>query len=231
MLKSVFKLTLIFATLFGCSQDSNTDQMEDSTLTYLALGDSYTIGESVEEDQRYPNQLIPLLDRSPLWEKPRIIARTGWTVDELDAGINAATNISASYDLVTLLIGVNNQFRGRSVDDYAVDFEKMLLRAIGFAGDLPNHVVVLSIPDWGVTPFATSRGTDKEKNAAEIDAYNQKKKEICDKYGVAYIDITEEYRVKGALPEGVASDGLHPSGAIYADWAEKLAEKVNDINF
>ncbi|MDN3203485.1 SGNH/GDSL hydrolase family protein [Algoriphagus sp. C2-7] len=231
MVKTVLIFTFILASLFGCSQNPKSDQMEERKLTYLALGDSYTIGESVEEDQRYPNQLMPLLEQPDAWDNPRIIAKTGWTVDELDAGINEAEDLSESYDLVTLLIGVNNQYRGRPVEDYAVDFEKMLLRAIGFAGDLPNHVVVLSIPDWGVTPFATSRGTDKEKNAAEIDEYNQKKKEICDKYGVAYIDITEEYRVKGALPEGVASDGLHPSGAIYADWAEKLSKKVNQINF
>ncbi|MHA7128360.1 SGNH/GDSL hydrolase family protein [Algoriphagus namhaensis] len=217
----------------SCSKEDNVvnEPIETRKMTYLALGDSYTIGEGVADADRYPNQLIPLLDNSERWEEPKIIAKTGWTVDELEAGINAETTLEASYDLVTLLIGVNNQYRGRSVEEYAVDFEKMLLRAIGFAGDKPDHVVVLSIPDWGITRFAKNRGVNQQEVAAGIDAYNQTKREICDKYGVKFIDITADYRAVGAADEMQAEDGLHPSALIYSDWAEKLAAHVNTINF
>lgn len=235
MLKQFFYYLSCFCIIAACScsKDENiTDQtIETRMMTYLALGDSYTIGEAVAEEERYPNQLIPLLEKPESWEKPKIIAKTGWTVDELDAGINEETTLSASYDLVTLLIGVNNQFRGRPVEEYAVDFEKMLLRAIGFAGNKPDHVVVLSIPDWGVTRFAQNRGVNQQEVAAGIDTYNQTKKEICDSYGVKYIDITEDYRAVGSQPEMQAEDGLHPSGLIYTDWAKKLANHVNTITF
>ncbi len=207
--------------------------MRDRKLTYLALGDSYTIGEGVDESDRYPNQLVKRLSKETFfnWKDPKIIAKTGWTVDELNEGINNTDLSDQTFDLVTLLIGVNNQYRGRPVNVYKTEFEAMLKRAIGFAGDKPDHVVVLSIPDWGVTPFAISRGTDKGKVAAEIDAYNQAKKEVCDNYGVAYIDITEDYREIGANPEMVVEDNLHPSRLVYTRWTDKLFKKVSNLTF
>lgn len=200
-------------------------------MKYLALGDSYTIGEGVSEEMRYPNQLIAELNKNGKnsWGAAKIIAKTGWTVDELEAGIDDETLLDAPYDLVTLLIGVNNQYRGRSVDDFKADFEKILLRAIGYSGNLPNHVIVLSIPDWGITPFAVSREVDQGKVAGEIDAYNKVCKEISDKYGVYYIDITEDYRATGAKAEMVVEDGLHPSAEIYTTWTEKLLKRMEII--
>lgn len=213
------------------STENDLAAMKTSIKTYLALGDSYTIGEGVDEADRYPNQLAKRLNQETgdRWLEAEIIAKTGWTVDELDKGIDEAGPTGEPYDLVTLLIGVNNQYRGRSVDEYRVEFEQMLLRAIGYAGNLPNHVIVLSIPDWGITPFATNRGTDKAKVAAEIDAYNAAKRSICGKYGIKFIDITEDYRAVGDQPEMLAEDNLHPSGEIYTRWTDLLFEQVKTI--
>lgn len=225
-------LFLIIATTLG-SMNSKETQHLNAPLTYLALGDSYTIGEGVEEKDRYPVQLVRDLNATGKWqfEAPQIIAKTGWTVDELDAGINASQTNEQGYDLVTLLIGVNNQYRGRPVADYEKDFEAMLQRALTFARGKKDHVVVLSIPDWGVTPFAVSRKSDQPKVAKEIDSYNSAQKAICDKYGIVFIDITGDYRAIGAQPEMVVEDQLHPSGLVYARWTSKLFSQVQKIKF
>lgn len=223
--------------LLACNPNSpkstpNDLNMNQDYKSYLALGDSYTIGEGVSESERYPNLLVQRLNQNAeiQWRDPEIIAQTGWTVDELEAGINKAAPTGEPYDLVTLLIGVNNQYRGRSVAEYRTEFEQMLLRAIGFSGNLPDHVLVLSIPDWGVTPFAKEKGTDAEKVAGEIDAYNQAKQEICRQYGVKFIDITTNYRLIGGDPDAVVADQLHPSGAIYKQWAQALFEHIQSFN-
>ena len=234
-MKSLLAL-LVMMSFFACSgsNSDSTTQMGNTKrpLKYLALGDSYTIGEGVLEADRYPNQLVKRLNEelNLTMNAPEIIAKTGWTVDELEAGIIESKNIAPSYDLVTLLIGVNNQYRGRSVEDFKIEFNQLLLQAIGFAGNLPNHVVVLSIPDWGVTPFAIEKKVDQSKVASEIDAYNQAKKEICKLYGVFFIDITENYRLIGAQPEMVVDDKLHPSGLVYSIWTESLFEQVKALN-
>lgn len=212
---------------------SVSSQAQQKSLTYLALGDSYTIGEGVELSDRYPVQLVQEWNKTAKnqFASPLIIAKTGWTVDELEAGIQATPTAAEGYDLVTLLIGVNNQYRGRTVESYAQDFEKMLLRAIAFARGNKAQVIVLSIPDWGVTPFAISKGVNPTQVANQIDAYNETKKAICAKNGVKYIDITAEYRIAGALPEGVVADELHPSSLIYKSWMEKLLLEVQKMNF
>lgn len=231
----IFCLSLIILNNTEMSNQKTlpTQEMGDRKLTYLALGDSYTIGEGVGESDRYPNQLVRRLSKETFfnWKDPKIIAKTGWTVDELNEGINNTDLSDQPFDLVTLLIGVNNQYRGRPVNVFKTEFEAMLKRAITFAGDKPDHVVVISIPDWGVTPFATSRGTDKTKVAGEIDKYNQAKKEVCDNYGVFFIDITEDYRKIGAIPEMVVEDNLHPSGLVYTRWTDKLFKKVSTLTF
>jgi len=181
---------------------------------YLALGDSYTIGESVAEADRFPNQLARTLGTPA----PRIIARTGWTTDELDAAIDTA-DVSGTYDLVTLLIGVNNQYRGRDAEEYRREFVALLSRAIGFAGGDPQKVIVVSIPDWGVTPFA--EGRDRAKIAAEIDRYNAINREEAERAGARYAAITAISR--GSDPALVAPDGLHPSGKQYGQWAKVIA--------
>ena len=181
---------------------------------YLALGDSYTIGESVAEADRFPNQLARELDIAP----PQIIAKTGWTTDELNAAIDAA-NPQGPFDLVTLLIGVNNQYRGRDAEEYRREFAALLQRAIGFAGGDPQKVIVVSIPDWGVTPFA--EGRDRAKIAREIDQYNAVNREEAMRAGAKYADITPISR--GNDPAIVADDKLHPSGKQYTEWAKLIA--------
>ena len=230
LMSSNFSFFLLVCITMSLSQFS---QAQQKTLSYLALGDSYTIGEGVELSDRYPMQLVQEWNRTAKkpFASPLIIAKTGWTVDELEAGIQATPTAAEGYDLVTLLIGVNNQYRGRSVESFAVDFEKMLQRAISFARGKKKRVVVLSIPDWGVTPFAISKGVDPAQVAEGIDAYNETKKAICAKNGVKFIDITSEYRIAGALPEGVVEDQLHPSKLIYKKWMDKLLIDVQKMNF
>ena len=197
--------------------------------SYLALGDSYTIGESIPPAENFPSQAVELLNKNAAdndkqhFSAPQIIARTGWTTDELDTAIDAA-DITATYDMVSLLIGVNNQYRGRSVNEYKTQFDHLLQRAIHFAGNNTRHVFVLSIPDWGVTPFA--EGRDKEKIATAINAYNAVAKDICEQHHIVFIDITTAQRTDGNKKDFLASDGLHPSGKEYAKWAIKLADAV-----
>jgi len=186
---------------------------------YLALGDSYTIGEGVEASGRWPAQLAALLRRSgkPVGE-PEIVARTGWTTAELDAGIDAAAP-RGSYALVSLLIGVNDQYRGGRPEDYRHGFAALLRRAVAFAGGEPRRVIVLSIPDWSVTPFAAASGRDLPRTAREIRLFNDVNREETRRAGARYVDITPiSERALGdhAL---LAADGLHPSAAMYADWA------------
>lgn len=222
-------ISLALLTFFAWSCESselpkpsepNFEEILPMTYSYLALGDSYTIGQGVAEQFRYPNQLKDSLAKAGLAiDEMLIIARTGWTTDELTNGIDNAT-VSPPYNLVTLLIGVNNQYRGRSLENYREEFAALLNRAIGFAGGDPEKVVVLSIPDWGVTPFA--QGRDREKIAREIDAFNTVKLDESQKAGVSYIDVTEISRLAESRPELLALDGLHPSGIMYRMWVDKL---------
>lgn len=192
---------------------------------YLALGDSYTIGEMVAPPDNFPSQVYSIMQNDKInLQAPRIIAKTGWTTDELETGIINANNaepLRSPYDFVSLLIGVNNQYRGRSVDSYKPEFEELLKKAIRYAGDRADRVVVLSIPDWGVTPFASGR--DRAQIAREIDAYNAANKEITLRYNVHYIDITPWTREAATDLTLVAADGLHPSGKEYKRWAERIA--------
>jgi lysophospholipase L1-like esterase len=196
------------------------------TFRYLALGDSYTIGESVPADDRWPNQLAKLLEAENLPTHVTIIARTGWTVDELWQGIQA-TPPAGIYDLVTLLIGVNNQYRGYSLNGYREDFLFMLGKAIEYAGGKPDHVIVLSIPDWGVMPFAAER--NHEQIAKEIDQFNSINKEESEKAGAHYVYVTPVSRQAASDPALIASDGLHPSGKMYAEWAELVLPKALEV--
>lgn len=184
---------------------------------YLALGDSYTIGESVPEAERWPNQLSDFLAVEGIRTEVTMIARTGWTTDELWEAIQAR-EIRPPYDLVSLLIGVNNQYRGYDIDKYRDEFVFLLTKSIEYAGDDRNRVIVLSIPDWGVTPFA--RGRDTTQIANEIDAFNAVNREESYKAKVHYVDVTPISRQAVNDPSLIASDGLHPSGKMYAAWAQ-----------
>jgi lysophospholipase L1-like esterase len=208
--------------IFSCAKNKYPFQMTEpkKAYTYLALGDSYTIGQSVLSSENFPNQTVQLLNQQDYnFKSPEILATTGWTTDELQNNINSHT-FTPPYDFVSLLIGVNNQYRGRSVENYKPEFESLLKQAIQFAGGNANRVIVVSIPDWGVTPFANGR--DRAQIAKEIDDYNAANKYISVIYKVNYIDITPGSREAATDLSLVAGDGLHPSAKEYARWAQKV---------
>ena len=192
--------------------------------SYLALGDSYTIGEQVPFTENFPNQTVQLLRKTGLaFYAAEIIAKTGWTTDELN---NAIENISAleTYDIVSLLIGVNNQYQGRSATEFKIEFEHLLQRAIQFADNKPYRVFVLSIPDWGVTPFA--EGCNQKQVAGEIDAYNYICESSAKQFHTGFINITPSQRADGTKADFLAPDSLHPSGKEYEKWAAKLYDAI-----
>lgn len=184
----------------------------------LALGDSYTIGEGVAPGQRWPALLARRLrDGGVESADPIIVARTGWTVAELESGIDQAAP-SGTFELATLQIGVNDQFRGYPVNDFVDEFAAMLERAVGFAGRVPGRVIVLSIPDWGVTPFAAGR--DRDRIATEIDAFNRVVAAESGRRGAGFVDVTPISRRAADDPGLLAGDGLHPSGEMYSLWVD-----------
>ena len=192
--------------------------------SYLALGDSYTIGEAVLLAESFPYQTIQLLRSKKIkMYAPEIIAKTGFTTDELDDAITK-TNFLEKYDFVSLLIGVNNQYRERNINDFKNEFEGLLKKAIHFAGDKYQHVFVLSIPNWGATPFAKEKDTNKI--AAEINAYNEVCKKITIQFGCTFLDITTAQKSESNDAENIAADGLHPSASEYSRWAEILADAI-----
>jgi len=187
-------------------------------MRYLALGDSYTIGESVQSAERWPLQLAVLVRAQGInLGEPQIIARTGWTTDELSHAIDQARP-NGPFALVSLLIGVNNQYRQRPLDEYREQFVALLLRAVDLAGGEARRVLVLSIPDWGVTPFAT--GQDRAAIGSAIDNFNKVNFDETQRLGAHYVDITPESRQAVGDPALIARDGLHPSGKMYTDWAQ-----------
>ncbi len=194
------------------------------SLRYLALGDSYTIGESVEEHERFPEQTVALLRAKGLdVQDPLIIAKTGWTTGELADAIRKR-DPKGPFDLVSLLIGVNDQYRGMPVEGYVLSFDERLRAAIAFAGGKAERVFVLSIPDWGVTPFA--EGRDRYRIAKDIDAFNAVNRSASMNSGAHYLDITPLTRNANTDRTLVANDGLHPSGKAYGQWAALLAEMM-----
>ena len=196
--------------------------MQSKEFTMLSLGDSYTIGEKTDEADRFPNQAVLLLHSKGIYfQNPRIIAKTGWTTDELMTAIKKES-LPGTYDFVTLLIGVNNQYRNLDPENYRKEFVELLDIAKKFSGGKTNHVIVLSIPDWGVTPFA--EGRDRKKIAAEIDQFNAINKEESEKRNIHYIDITLFTRKH---PDWIEEDGLHPDGKEYALWAQEVAKVID----
>lgn len=195
--------------------------------TLLSLGDSYTIGESVSEADRWSVQLAGLLRKDSIdVANPDIIARTGWTTAELQEAIKASGN-QKTYSLVSLLIGVNNQYSGQSQDRYRTEFRELLQTATKFAGGRAPHVFVLSIPDWGASPFANGR--NKAQITQEIDQFNAIAKSECQKAGIAFVDITSVSRSAAGDATQFANDGLHYSGKQMRGWAEKALPIVKEI--
>jgi len=235
MIKQFQVVLILLTAISGCTKKAttvpatpgyktSTIKMTTDSLTYLALGDSYTIGEALSQSQSFPYQLSNALTSASLpMAHPNIIATTGWTTDNL---INAIANSGVNnkkYDLVTLLIGVNDQFQGLSQNNYHVKFAQVLHTAINFANGDTTRVFVLSIPDYGVTPFA---GGNDSVTGPQIDQFNAINKAESLKAGVHYLDITDISRQAATNPSLIAPDGLHPSGKMYGLWIQKLEPMI-----
>lgn len=204
----------------------STAMSQTKDIHYLALGDSYTIGESVEQQQTFPFLLAEQLkSKSNLDIIPTVIARTGWTTGELQAAVDKAKP-SSDYDFVTLLIGVNNQYRGQSLKQYEREFTVLLDQAIVFAQNEKEKVIVISIPDYGCTPYGAG---SKERIGREIDEFNRVNKRVAVKKGVHYVDITPVSRLASEKKGLVAIDGLHPSAEMYRLWVERILPEVQHL--
>jgi lysophospholipase L1-like esterase len=233
--KSILLLLTIWM-LMSCSKASinNTNTPNPvivnnftDSVNYLALGDSYTIGTSIDEIDNYPNQTFQLLKGAKFtMNSVQIIARNGWTADDLKNGL-ASANKKSVYQIVTILIGVNNQYQSRPIKDFETAFVSLLQSAITLTGNKSKRVFVISIPDWGITPFASGR--DRKEIATEIDNYNL----VCEKnakaYGANFINITDAYRLDGYKTEYLAVDGLHPSKLEYTKWAIRLTQQITNV--
>jgi lysophospholipase L1-like esterase len=213
------RVTALLLLLTGCTAPAPSAAV--ASPRFLALGDSYTIGEGVSTMERWPERVAQALrGRGVAVGDPTIIARTGWTTDELSKAIDA-DHPEGTYGLVTLLIGVNDQYRGRPAEEYRQPFVNLLHRAIGFAGGNAKRVVVISIPDWGVTPFATGR--DRAVIAAEIDRFNAINREESARAGARWVDVTAISRRAATDRSLVTGDGLHPSATMHVHWVEPIA--------
>ena len=221
--ESGFKDSLAFIPKDSLDLDTLVDHDSSQVkldYRFLALGDSYTIGQSVEEKDRWPVQLYSKLQLSGVKiEKPEIIARTGWTTADLLSALKQR-NVKDTFDLVSLLIGVNNQYRGYNIAQQELEFQELLALAIDFAGGDSSHVFVVSIPDYGVTPFG--QNSDPVRIGREIDQYNSLNEFIANEYNVRYFNITPISREAKSDPELIAKDGLHPSGKMYSRWVSEI---------
>ena len=223
MLSRVFYLVISIAFLLSCDSQKSVLKPNSVPIKYLALGDSYTIGESVMEEERWPVQLRDsLTDRGSVFEEFKIIATTGWRTDDLSRAMDKE-ELKNKYNLVSLLIGVNNQYQGKSVDSYKPEFEALLDKAVSLAGGKKDQVFVVSIPDYAFTPFG--QGRDFVKISTELESYNTACKQITLDKGIKHIDITKISKDGVKIPELVASDGLHPSAKQYTLWVEKILKE------
>lgn len=232
--QTTMKLIFFIVTFLSSCTKSTTEQnmvvnpgANVSQYSFLSLGDSYTIGESVSAADRWGVQLAGMLRNQGLdMADPDIIAGTGWTTAELQNEINSSGN-QKKYALVSLMIGVNNQYRGQSQDWYRTEFKSLLQTAVNFASGKANHVFVLSTPDWGRSPFASTQ--DKTQIGLQIDQFNAIAKEECQKAGIAFVDITPTTRTAAGDESQFASDGLHYSGKQMKKWAEQALPVVKTL--
>lgn len=225
----IIKLIVITSLLFAAckkhvviedNQEENITQ-PDSGLSYLALGDSYTIGQNVTADQRWPVLLVKDLKKNGKQvRRPDIIATTGWLTTHLIYSLNANPPVKR-YDLVSLLIGVNNQYQGLSIEQYRKEFRELLTKCTAYTGGDSSKVFVLSIPDWGVT-LSTSPA-NRDRIAKDIDHFNEVAQEECTKQNILFIDITPISRQALDNPSMIASDGLHFSGKMHQLWVDKVS--------
>ncbi|GAB2703669.1 SGNH/GDSL hydrolase family protein [Mucilaginibacter koreensis] len=236
-MKLINCIILTFSFFTGCAKNNMENHTPTTvpaaitvtpsadSISYLALGDSYTIGEAVSADQSFPYQLVQQLHANgyPKAQSPVIVARTGWTTDELITAINKA-GINQKFDFVTLLIGVNNQYRGYNQTIYRSEFVELLNTAIRYAGNNAKRVFVISIPDWGSTPYA--EGQDRDAIAQQIDQFNSINRIETEKVGANYTYITNISKQAATDASLTAGDGLHPSGKMYALWVQQLLNVV-----
>jgi len=196
---------------------------QNDSITFLALGDSYTEGTGEVQRNGWPAQLVSLLNKKKIpVASPKIVAKVGWTTTDLITHINAE-DLQPPYDLVSLLIGVNNQYQGLPLDTFKTEFPALLETAIRLANNNPDNVFVLSIPDYSVTPFA--RFKDKKKIAQELETYNSIIEDVANQYQVQFIEITELSKKAAFNRSLIVSDSLHPSGKMYKTWAKKIVKK------
>ncbi|MCM8568063.1 SGNH/GDSL hydrolase family protein [Gramella jeungdoensis] len=220
---------LLIGLLFICSCSSTLDVRDnpepaDPKYSYLALGDSYTIGESVMETKRWPVQLAERLrDRGYKMAAPKIIAKTGWTTSDLLRGIENELNVQRDFDLVSILIGVNNQYQGKSITEYEEELRQVFRKAVNHSKTLEKGVFAVSIPDYGYTPFGAA---NQEEISKEIDRFNAVFKRVAEEFNVDFYNITPISRDAADNPELVASDGLHPSGLMYQYWVDQFVNQV-----
>lgn len=234
MANKIVFIAFVFFCL-SCAKTKNTASEEikiEEEISFLALGDSYTIGESVPENERWPVQLAEALnERGIAVSSPLIIAETGWTTDDLLAAMEARLSNNKKYDLVSVLIGVNNQYQNKSIADYEADLHLIFQKAIIRSSNGKKGVFVVSIPDYGVTPFGAQNA---EEIAREIEAFNEVLKNVASEYGLTFYNITPISKLAKEQPELIAEDGLHPSGKMYEMWVEEfideIAEKLAEIN-
>lgn len=220
----LYSFLFIFLLLISCN-DKDAKVTEESTqpLTYLALGDSYTIGESVAPALRWPVQLVDSLrERGVEINVPKIIAKTGWTTQDLLLAMEQQLK-EEKYDLVSILIGVNNQYQGKSIEDYKNDLDEIFTEAIAHSKTGKDGVFAVSIPDYGATPFGAERS---EEIAAEIEEFNAVFKAKAEVYGVPFYNITPISKRAAQEEDLVANDDLHPSGRMYSLWVEEFIDEV-----
>lgn len=216
-------LVLIFGIAGGCS----TEPVEREPVGILALGDSYTVGESVDKLDDWPSQLVRSIRTGGRGAtEPTVVAATGSDTQDLMTALQLV-DLESPFDVVTLQIGVNNQFRGGTLSDFEADLDLLTDMAIKHAGDEAGRVILLSIPDWGMTPFA--EGAPRSTVASEIDAFNEVIRQQASKDGTHFVDVTEISRRGLAEPDLVAADGLHPSGKMYGEWVDLMLPVVSRI--
>lgn len=225
-MKKIYLLVLSLM-LFSCSSTldvQDNQEPEDPKFSYLALGDSYTIGESVIETERWPVQLAEQLrGRGYKMAAPKIIAKTGWTTEDLLRGMENELNIQRDFDLVSILIGVNNQYQGKPITEYEEDLRTIFNKAVNHSKTMEKGVFAVSIPDYGYTPFGSA---NQEKISAEIDRFNEVFKRVAEEFNVPFYNITPISREAENNPDLVASDGLHPSGLMYQYWVDQIVNQV-----